>query len=215
MDRGWVRRRLGWVLGTSLVIGMGACGAKMEESDPASNQGVPEGSGGSGAGRRPMVPGIPKITEGGRPTTNPDGDLPSCGSPGYAGEPHGISGAPFCGGCSTPSYHVECNRRVVTATPSTGEPDYGRFGEPDRACQGAQAEASGTAGAANESAGAPSGTSGAGGAGGLPDACETFVDPPTTYFDEGCIGSDDVDRAGSCIIDGECCVIVSHIYCGV
>jgi hypothetical protein len=194
-------------MGLSLVIAIGACGAKMNEGDPESNAVAPKGSGGSGAGRQSTMPSIPKITEGGRPTTNPDGNVSSCGSPGHSGETQGVSGATYCGGCSAPYYHVECNRHAFT-----GE----TFDEPDQACEAAFGEVPGAAGTPNESqAGAANGTSGAGGAAGLPDACETFVDPPTHYFDEGCIGSDDVDRAGSCIVDGECCVIVSIIYCGV
>ena len=127
-------------------------------------------------------------------------------------------------GCAALTYYVQCARHVVTAKPSVGEPDYGEFSEPERACEAAQAEASGAAGAPNESqAGAANaaigGAPGAatGGTGGVPDACETFVDPPEAYFDDQgvCIAVQDTNLVGTCIIDGECCVILDPYYCGV
>jgi hypothetical protein len=42
------------------------------------------------------------------------------------------------------------------------------------------------------------------------------VDPPAIYYDEiACIAVENVGSAGSCIIDGECCVIIEHHYCGI
>jgi hypothetical protein len=216
---------MGAVVGFCAVIAIGACGAKIEMSDAE-----PGGSGGSSAGRRTIRTSPPKTASGGRSTDIPE-EVPSCGSSsggvdgqglpssphgpnGIAGDNGGIAGAPFCGGCSTPTYRVLCARRVVTAQPSPGAPDYGKFGEPERACEAAQAEVSGTAGAPNGGGGGAPGAPNDGAAG-APDACETYVDPPPFYFDEGCIGEEDESHAGSCIVDGECCVITSFIYCGV
>jgi hypothetical protein len=207
MKGGWVRKRMGAVLGLCVVIAIGACGAKIETRDAE-----PQGSGGSAAGSR-TKPSPPKTSVGGTSMAGSHMDPPQ----GIAGE-----GPVPCGGCAQTEYSVRCAHRIVTAKPSDGEP---YFWDPDEACVAAQAEASGTAGAPNESqAGAPNATTGGrpgapegsdGVGGDAPDACESYVDPPATYWDEGCIGMEDEDRAGTCTIDGECCVIISFVSCGV
>ena len=75
---GRVRSHMGWSVGVLLAVTIAACGAKMESSDS-----VPEGSGGSSAGRRSTGSSPPKTASGGRPTGNPSDDVVSCGGPGY------------------------------------------------------------------------------------------------------------------------------------
>lgn len=47
------------------------------------------------------------------------------------------------------------------------------------------------------------------------DPCENYVDPPPMYYDEGCIGLDDENRLGECVLDNECCVVLEFLSCGV
>jgi hypothetical protein len=92
--------------------------------------------------------------------------------------------------------------------------------DPDAACAGAQDQVSGLGGAPMEAAaGAAAVVSGGASSDGssvTADACDSWVNPPATEFDDGgCIAVEDDDFGGTCIVGDECCVIVNQIHCGI
>jgi hypothetical protein len=201
-------RAFGLALGFALVAWITGCGAKMSGGDDAP---LPAGMGGSGATpsnqSRPITATAPGNSPRGGSTSIDDNlDIGSCGA--GTGDDEGWGGKPECGGCSTASFYVRCARHVVPLPDQNSDAIYGA----DEVCALAQAAFSnaGAGGAPSTNAEMALGGVGPG------DACDSYVAPGRRAFDDGeCIGSDSEERAGTCTIEGECCVIVEAQYCGI
>jgi hypothetical protein len=197
---------------------LAACGGVVDDG-PQSSANEPGGSG-SGSGNsgsagtadRGSRPSHPVTGTGGSSSESEVEESSACGNgpggfattggtgaaPGTGGKGLGLAGqgeGGFCGGCGTPLHIVVCQSRRYVAAEYTEEPVEGA----EDACKVVQQHAGGEAGA-----------------GGAPASfCDTYVEKPTEYFDTGdCVGFESERRIGECVVNGECCVVVSSEGCG-
>jgi hypothetical protein len=117
----------------------------------------------------------------------------------------------LCGGCSPARFDIVCERGKVGLSEAEAEALDLNVAE-GCALVGQRLDRQNEGGAGGNESSTGRG-SGAGGE--THGVCATYVDPGPTYqgFDGYCINYSYEGKAGECVLDGECCVVVASIAC--